>query len=272
METVSPDGLGPALEQARLEKGISREVLARELNLSIQTLEAIEGENCDLLKEGLQRPLARQLCERLGVDPLAFPRSWEGIPGGTEQESFDPRRERAERLVMAFLSLGSVGLLFWLLVPGARLPTGGAAQKVAAPLPIHSAARAPAQDQAFPVLGEVLPEAPRTADGILVSLRALDVCEASIEWEGRVEKRILQVSEPWRLRVKGEFTIHLQNAGVVKVEVGGRPITHGQAVGEPWSGNFDGEGRAVMPAKDLPKILPVAPETDAQPEEKAGGG
>lgn len=269
---MNPESLGAALEQARLEKGISREALARELNLGVQTIEIIEAERWDQLQEGLPRPLARQLAERLGIDPAAFPQSWASIPGGTGQEPFDPRRERAERWVMGFLALGSVGLLFWLLVPGPRIPTGASAQKTAVPLPIHTVARVPSQAQPYPVLGEVLPEAPRTAEGVLVSLRAQDVCEVSVEMDGKEEKRILQVSEPWRLRIKGEFTLHLQNAGVVKVEVAGRAIPHGQAVGEPWSGSFDGEGRVLVPAKETPKALPAAPETDTQPDEKGGAG
>ena len=64
---MKEDALGPALEEARLEKGLSREVLARELNISVQTLEAIESERWAQLSEGLQRPIARQLAERLGV-------------------------------------------------------------------------------------------------------------------------------------------------------------------------------------------------------------
>jgi transcriptional regulator with XRE-family HTH domain len=272
VEAVNPEGLGHALERGRLEKGLSREVLARELNLSVQMIEAIEGENWDLLQEGSQRPLTRQIAERLGVEPLDFPQSWEGIPGGGGQDLYDPRRERAERWVMGFLALGSLGLLFWLLVPGPRIPTGGPAQRASASLPIHPPARLPSQAQPFPVLGEVLPEAPRTAEGVLVSLRALDVCEVSLEQEGRVEKRNLQVSEPWRLRVKGDFSIHLLNAGVVKVEVAGRIINHGQAVGEPWDGFFDAEGRPQWPAKDTPKTLPAAPESDSPPDEKGPGG
>jgi len=274
VEAVKEDALGPALEEARLGKGLSREVLARELNISVQALEAVESERWAQLSEGLQRPLARQLAERLGVDPLAFPRSWAAIPGGTEQEPYDPRRERVERLVMGVLSLGTVGLLFWLVVPGPRIPTGGPALKAALPQPIHTPASLPPQAQAlpYPVLGEMLPEAPRTDEGVLVTLRALDICEVSIEMEGREEKRTLQISEPWRLRVKGDFILHLQNAGVVKVEVAGRSVSHGQAVGEPWSGSFDAEGRRVRPAPEALGPRPVFPETDSPPDEKSGKG
>lgn len=268
---MTSQGLGRALEQARLEQGLSREVLARELNLAVQTLEAIEAEQWDRVQEGLKRPLARQLAERLGVDPLAHPRSWESIPGGDEQEPIDPRRERAERVVTSVLAVGSVGLLVWLVVPGARIPTGAPGPKASLPPAVYAPARLPSQAQPYPVLGEVLPEAPRTAEGVLVSLRALDACEAAIEQEGREVRRTLQVSEPWTLRVKGDFSIRLQNAGVVKVEVAGRLIAHGQAVGEPWTGSFDPEGRVRRLEREAPKVVPAAPETDAPPEEKAGG-
>lgn len=268
---MTSGGLGQALERARLEQGLSRQVLARELNLAVQTLEAIEEEQWDRVQEGLKRPLARQLAERLGVDPLAYPGSWERIPGGDDQEPFDPRRERAERVVTGLLAAGSVGLLAWLVVPGSRIPTGAAAPKAAPPPATYAPARLPTQAQPFPVLGEVLPEAPRTAEGVLVSLRALDACEAAIEQEGGEVRRTLQVSEPWTLRVKGGFAIRLLNAGVVKVEVAGRLVPHGQAVGEPWTGSFDPDGRLRRPEREAPKVVPAAPETDAPPEEKGGG-
>lgn len=266
------EGLGVALERARLGKGLSREVLARELNLSIAVLEAIEQEQWDRLPPGLERPVTRQVAERLGVDPEAFANSWESVPGAVEAEPPDPRRDLLERLVMGVLTLGSVGLLLWLVIPGRRIRTGAGAGPRHAPPPIHTPIYMPPPDQPYPVLGEVLPEAPRTEDGVLVSLRVLDSCEARIEREDGTEGRVLQVSEPWRLRIRGAFTIRLDNAGVVKLEVAGRPIAHGQSVGEAWQGRFGAEGQWLRQPVPEPKVRPSAPETDPVPDEERSGG
>ena len=102
--------------------------------------------------------------------------------------------------------------------------------------------------------------------GTLVSLRVMDTCEVNIEPQtdagGPRLVRTLRVSEPWRLRVKGPFTLRLDNAGVVNVEVAGRRIVHGQSVGEPWTGQFDEEGHWLRPAlPELPEGAPV-PDDD----------
>jgi hypothetical protein len=75
--------------------------------------------------------------------------------------------------------------------------------------------------------------------------------------------RTLRVSEPWKLRVKGAFSLFLDNAGVVNVEVAGRRIAHGQSVGAPWTGRFDGEGHWLRPASpQLPEGAPVPDDED----------
>ena len=73
------------------------------------------------------------------------------------------------------------------------------------------------------------------------------------------------IAEPWRLRVKGPFTLLLDNAGVVNVEVAGRRIPHGQSVGETWAGRFDGEGRWLRPAPpELPEGAPLPDDDEAE--------
>ena len=118
-----------------------------------------------------------------------------------------------------------------------------------------------------PVLGEVLPEAPITEEGIRLSLRAMDTCEAQIKSEAGVLTHSLRVSEPWRIRVKGPFVLSLDNAGVVEIEVAGQRIQHGKIVGESWSGSFNAEGLLLLPPR--PKIEsppPTAPETEIEAE------
>lgn len=266
------EGLGAALEKVRLGKGLSRELLARELNLSIATLEAIEREEWEKLPPGLERPVTRQVAQRLNVDPEQFPESWEAVPGSVEGELPDPHRDLLEQIVMGILTLGSVGLILWLVIPGPRIRTGILSRPRKDPDPIHMPAYLPPPDQAFPVLGEVLPEAPKNDEGILVSLRAFDACGARVESDAGVETRVLQVSEPWRLRVKGAFTLHLDNAGVVKIEVAGRPILHGQSVGEAWEARFGADGQWLRAPATEPKVKQSAPETDPVPDEEGGGG
>jgi transcriptional regulator with XRE-family HTH domain len=264
------EGLGRALEKARLGKELSRELLARELNLSIAMLDAIEREDWSKLPPGQERPVTRQVAERLGVDPDKYPESWEAVPGYVAGEQADPRRDFIEQIVMGCLTLGSVGLLLWLVIPGPRIRTGALARPRRDPDPIHTPVFMPAPDQAFPVLGEVMPEAPWTEEGTLVSLRTMDTCGVRIESEKGIETRVLQVSEPWRLRVKGPFALHLDNAGVVKVEVAGRLILHGQSVGEAWEARFGADGQRVQAPAGDPKVKQSAPDTD--PDTEPGGG
>ena len=73
---------------------------------------------------------------------------------------------------------------------------------------------------------------------------------------------------PWLLRVKGPFSLTLDNAGVATVEVGGRRIRHGQSVGEPWTGRFAADGQWLRATAPLPEAA-TGPETDAKtPVEK----
>ena len=264
-----PEGIGAALRAARLDQGLSLFALAHELNLSVQILEAVEREDWERLPEGRERPHTRQVAERLGVDLGTFPEQWRQLPGVQDQEPPDPRQESMERMLMSALTVGSVGLLLWLVVPGRSLRQGRVqpAQGELHTGPSPWVQKDPASP--FPVVGEVLPEAPLNEEGVLVSMRALDACEAEIqgpEAPGQapapVQHRSLRVSEPWHLRVKGPFTISLDNAGVVALEVAGRRIRHGRNVGETWTGHFQQNGDWDVPPAPVPLNPPTAPETD----------
>ena len=99
----------------------------------------------------------------------------------------------------------------------------------------------------------------------------MDTCEVRLEPAPEsgepAQTRTLRVSEPWRLRVKGPFTLSLDNAGVVNVEVAGVRISHGQNVGEAWSGRFDAEGHWLQPPPP-PAPVPVEPQP---PDDEADG-
>ncbi len=261
------ESVGQLLREAREAQGLSREALATELKLPLRHLEAIEADDWPALPPGRPRPLARQLAERLSVDLEYHTGAFQIVPGVQELDPPDPRQERLERVVMGVLTAASVLVVLWLVVPGPSLgrkpPPSDLALLTKRTLPPPPAPTA----SPYPVLGELLPEAPLNEQGALVSLRAMDTCDVKIEPQpdlgGPPQARTLRVSEPWRLRVKGPFTLQLDNAGVVNVEVAGRRIAHGQSVGEPWSGQFDGNGQWLKPRPpDLPEGAPV-PDDDA---------
>ncbi len=263
------DTVGQLLQQARAAQGLSREALALELKLPLRHIEAIERDDWVALPPGRPRPLARQLAQRLGVDLEYHTGAFQILPGARELDPPDPRREQLERVVMGLLTAASVLVVLWLVVPGpslghklppsylTTLPKG-----TLPPPPSPSSA-------AYPVLGELLPEAPLSEQGILLSLRAMDTCDVRIEPQpetgGQPLIRTLRVSEPWRVRVKGPFSLTVDNAGVLNLEVAGRRIPHGQSVGEAWTGRFDAEGRWLRP------MPPVTPEEPPVPDDDEGG-
>ncbi|MBL0210718.1 MAG: helix-turn-helix domain-containing protein [Holophagaceae bacterium] len=267
--------LGKLLRLAREAKGLSLEGLARDLNLQESVLRSLEADVYEQLPTGGERPLVRQVAERLEVDLAQHQEAWEALPGSMAEESPDPKRERLERIVMGALTAGSIGLLAWLAVPGPNLKRGaldeGQSQITGPRGGLQPAAEVHPQPQGgrrdYPVLGEALPEVPRSEEGLLVILRAQDASPVHIVADGLDEKRTLQVSGPWLLRVKGAFTITLDNAGVVSVEVAGRTIRHGQSVGETWVGRFNAEGQWLRP-KAPEEPPPTVPEVD--PEAPSG--
>lgn len=261
---LDENSVGQLIQRARLAKGLTLETLAKELKLPIRHLEAIEGDHWAALPPGRPRPLARQLAARLEVDLEYHTGAFQIVPGVRELEPPDPRQERLERVVMGLLSAASVAVVLWLVVPGPRLgrkPPPSYLTSLARPMPPPPP---PPTASAYPVLGELLPESPLNEQGILVSLRSMGECSVRIEPQpdlgGEIQVHTLRVSEPWRLRVKGPFTLLLDDAGVVNVEVAGRRIAHGGSVGESWTGQFDGEGRWLQPK--LPALPAAAPVRD----------
>lgn len=269
-----PRGIGPVLRQTRIAQGLSLFVLAHELNLGVPILEAVEAEAWDRLPPGRERPHVRQIADRLGVDLATFTEQWSQLPGVPGQESRDPRRESLERILVSAIMMGSLGVLAWLVVPGPslkRAPRAEAAREVGntpaawVPKPLSGP---------YPVVGEVLPEVPVNGEGALIVLRAMDTCQATIQGPAQdphavvpAQTHTLRVSEPWQLRVKGPFTIALDNAGVVALEVAGRRIRVGRTVGEPWMGRFGPAGEYLAPEDTSPRNPPSPPESDPNPPE-----
>lgn len=256
--------VGQLLREARVAKGLSREALAHELKLPMRCIEAMEGDDWDSLPPGRARPLARQIADRLDVDLELHTGAFQVVPGSVELVPPDPRQERLERIVMGLLTLASAALVLWLVVPGPSLGRRDAPSYLTGFSRVSLPPPPPPAPGPYPVLGELLPEAPINEQGILVSLRAMDTCEARLEGaDGTKLQHTLRVSEPWRLRVKGAFTIDLDNAGVVSVEVAGVRIQHGENVGSAWTGRFDAQGRWLKP---VPEPLPNSPVPSALEE------
>lgn len=256
-------GLGQRLREAREATGLSQQGLARELAFPVHLVAAIEAEDWGLIPPGRERPLVRRMAERLALNLEEVSELWNQVPGGPEaQDPPDPRQDRLERLFTGLLTLGSALLVLWLVVPGKDLRNRSQSLSVRTEAREAAPWQAPLNQGPYPVLGEVLPEAPLTEEGILVSLRTQDTCEASLKTESGDLRQALRISEPWRLRVKGAFTLTLNNAGVVVVEVAGRRIRHGRNVGEEWTGRFDAHGLWLPVADATEAPLPTAPETD----------
>ena len=259
--------VGELLRHAREARDLTPQELATELKLPLRHIEAIESDDWEALPPGRPRPLARQLAARLDVDLEYHTGAFQVVPGVQELEPPDPRQERLERVVMGVLTAASVLVVLWLVVPGPSLGRKVAPGATTQLSGLRLAPPPPPSTGPNPVLGELLPEAPINEQGILVSLRAMDVCEVRIQplaEPAPPQVRTLRVSEPWQLRVKGPFDLVLENAGVVNVEVAGRRIPHGQNVGEGWTGHFDLEGHWLRPA---PPVLPEEPPLPVDEEE-----
>lgn len=262
-------GIGEVLRSARVAKGLNQQALARELRMPIHLLAAIETEDWRSVPPGRERPLARRIASHLGVDLSLYAEAWALVPGSPIMEAPEPRRERIEQMLMGSLTVGSVALLLWLVVPGRDIKGSTSRRETRTTFSPATIWVPKAPPTAYPVLGESLPEAPVNAEGIFISLRAMDSCNGRIQGEGVDLSHTLRVSEPWTLRVKGPFTLTLDNAGVVSVEVAGRRILHGGSVGESWSAQFDEQGRWIRPVDTSPQLPLHVPETDPESPDEA---
>jgi len=276
------ESIGETLRAKRVAQGLSLFTLAHELNLSVSIIEAVEAEAWHRLPKGRERPHTRLIAERLGVDLDLFLDQWEQLPGAVEQEPSEPHREILEKALVSAIMVCSIILLIWLVMPGPNLKhpvhVASAGKDIDLTVP-PSWTSSDGGTGLYPVSGESLPEVPVNSDGVIVSMRAIDTCEATIRQYKNIgnpivqseQKRTLLVSEPWRLRVKGPFTISLDNAGVVAVEVAGRCIRNRCTVGESWSGNFGANGKWILPIDNQPKgntthTVPEADQEATEPE------
>lgn len=271
-ETGAP-ALGRMIHEAREAAGLGLDQLASELKVPIRILLAVEADDWNAVPPGLERPLARQLAARLNMDLEHHPDALGLVPGATGEALHDPKLEKLERGAMVGLGLGSVALLAWLFIPGGSLRGRTEAAWLDKAPPISVPPPPPKADGPYPVLGEMLPEAPVTEKGILVVLRAQDACDAEIIGADGVKlARPLQVSDPWKLRVKGPFTLSLSNGGVVQVEVAGRPVPQSASVGQAWNGRFDENGSWLRPKPPpvQPGPLTQEPSPDQPPPPDSG--
>jgi hypothetical protein len=152
--------------------------------------------------------------------------------------------------------------LAWLVIPGPDIKASHASANKVIPVAGFSHQHVEAPKQPFPVIGEAIPEAPVNEEGALITLRSMDVCKIKVEGQGKVVEQAVRVSEPWKARMRGPFSIYMDNAGVAILEVAGKRVRHGLDVGKPWSGNFDENGQFVPPPPKESETQPNPPETE----------
>lgn len=248
--------IGTLLTQARIDKGHSLAALAREMRMPQHLLAAIENEKWEQVPPGRERPLVRRIAEYLELDLSQHKDAWSRVPGALPSDAPDPHRERLERILMTVLSVGTVVLVLWLVVPGPDLkgPQDGHEVKKKE---THKLVWVPKKtDSPFPVMGELIPDPPITSEGILVTMRAAEASTLHITNQEGKKTLSLQASDPLTLRVKGPFSLLLERAGGVTLEVAGHRINHGATPGDPWSGQFDDKGIWLLPRK-APVAEPV---------------
>lgn len=260
-------GLGALLREARLRQGLGLPELAERLHWRQELLEAVEAEAWERIPPGQERPMVRQMAALLACDLDAHREAFARVPGEPAEEGPDPRQSRLERHATFVLGLALVGALAWLLKPGEglRAQPEGAAR----PQPSRAWMAGERPRQPFPVLGEALPEAPVTEEGILVYLRVQDLCRIQVSSGAGEVTHEVHPGTPWQGRVKGPFRLALDNAGVGVLHVAGRRIAHGRPVGEGWSGSFDAQGLWLQaPLPQAPEATPAAaPEPLKDPED-----
>ncbi|MCL1908880.1 MAG: helix-turn-helix domain-containing protein [Holophagaceae bacterium] len=244
-----------AFREKRLALGLESTKLAEELGFPPEIIQAVE--DCDWAKipSGQEYTLIEAMAKRLEVDLRNHPVGRSSFKSGPQREEDRPAELRRERIVTFAFLVGAVAVLAWLLIPAKDLSQPPSRDLLPPPMQ-QSLWQKPDSDQPYPVLGEVFPESPITNDGVLISMRATDTCNARIVAEnGRRQTQVLRMSEPWKLRIKGSFTLFLGNAGVAVVEIAGQKIQHGAVVGQEWSGSFDAHGNWLRPTRrSLPRI------------------
>ena len=270
-------GIGDTLRSKRIAQGVSLFAMAHELGVGVSIIEAVEAEDWHRLPKGRERAYTKLIAERLSVDLDLFLEQWDQLPGAIDQEAVDRYRELPERVLVSVTMACSLILLLWLVMPGPNLKHQMHAEILKKEANLMTPSwRLKEPTSPYPVVGEVLPEVPVNSDGVIVSMRAMDTCEAIIKQCKNTgnsnncpeQRRTLLVSEPWSLRVKGPFTIFLDNAGVVAIEVAGRRIRNGCTVGKSWLGQFGPNGEWLVPEDKLPKKhTHSAPESDQETTE-----
>jgi transcriptional regulator with XRE-family HTH domain len=260
--------LSTAFRETREEIGLDLKKMAQELGIQPFVLESLEASDWSDIPSDRAYELAAAIAGRLGIDLGHYYVDRAFFFGDINQKDTRPSDMRREKVVMITMTTATVAVLCWLLIPASEIGLV-AAKESTTTTQRGSVWKKPDSDVAYPVLGEVFPESPITKEGALVSLRATDTCEARIVTErGQELDQTLRMSEPWKLRVKGAFSLYLDNAGVVAAEVAGLKIQHGAGVGQHWSGTFDDHGNWVQQKKPIaPQTHDPMPNGDEEPQE-----
>ena len=269
---AAPPGSARCCAQARIAQGLSLFVLAHELNLSVPILEAMEAEAWDRLPLGARAAPHPADRRAPGGGPGLLLRAVEPAargagagaarpaPGSTWSGSWWARSRWAPWPCCSG---------WWCPAPassgapraprrearGRAAPRRGCPRSPAGPYP--GGGRGAARGARSTRRACSSPCAPWTP-----AKRSSRVAQGRRPGRLRPSSGTLRISEPWRLRVKGPFTIALDNGGVVALEVAGRSDPPGPTVGEPWKGRFGPHGRMARAGGRRPRTpRPRRPET-----------
>jgi len=253
--------LNEVFREKRLALGLDLETLANELGISPKVIEAIESTDWTVVPSDTYYPSIIMIAKRLNLDLKSYSRVY--YLGEQEDEDTRPNNPKLERAVAITMVAATVAMLAWLLIPARSIVQTMSKNESATDQHIVPW-RKPVSDHPYPVVGEFLPDSPITEAGVLISLRATDTCTARIVMEsGEVKTQVLRMSEPWKLRIKGPFSLNLDNGGVVSVEIAGMIIHHNVGVGHQWTGYFDSVGNWQRNLSVQPRpVKPNLPEPE----------
>lgn len=239
--------IGSFLRSKRISKGWSLFALAHELNLEVYIVEAIELEEWHRLPIGKEQYYVALIAKFLDVDINIFASSWDQLLE-TEKETIDPYKESLEKVLVTTIMICSIVLLFWFVIPGPNLKR--ASGKISDSLEIdikssHYNIKDHCKNALYPVIGEITNVSHDNGD-VLVVLRAIDNCEVIVKNKtGTEQKYQLAASKTLNLRFQEAFTITLNNANAIILEVAGHRIYHSN-INKPWIGEFNKFGQYMV--------------------------
>jgi cytoskeletal protein RodZ len=220
-------GVGPALQRARLIRGLSLDEAARDTKLRVDQLTALEREEFEALPgDAFVRGALRTYAQYVGLSPDKVlemygrhtddpePPPPPGKMGRVEQAIAATRiRDNQRLLVVVALSLLGLLLLFGLVSRDHGAPR-------------RAAISSPTQPSASPT---------PTIDAVLVALRPVSL---TVVIDGVAETHAMAEDETLSFSAADEMTLTLATGGSVQVSVDGRDLGAPGEPGQEWTRTF----------------------------------